>query len=200
MATMNYYFTTLSPWAYLSGLCAEEIAAKHGLTVVYKPLDIMALFSRTGGTAPADRHPARMDYRNQELRRQVKKAGLPMTLPKPAFWPTNPAPSSYAIIAAQEAGGGDLGKLTHSILRACWAEEKDIGDESVVQDCLEAAGFERGLTTSGMLLGAETYARNLEEAVEKGVFGAPFYVLDDGEKFWGQDRLADMDAYLAGDL
>ena len=44
MATMNYYFTTLSPWAYLSGLRAEEIAAKHGLTVVYKPLDIMALF------------------------------------------------------------------------------------------------------------------------------------------------------------
>ncbi|MCV2894125.1 2-hydroxychromene-2-carboxylate isomerase [Lentibacter sp. XHP0401] len=200
MATIDYYFTTLSPWAYLAGLRAEEIAARHGLTVVYKPLDIMALFARTGGTAPADRHPARMDYRNQELRRQVKKAGLPMTFPKPMFWPTNPAPSSYAIIAAQEAGGGDVGKLTHSILRATWAEEKDIGEEAVVQDCLEAAGFDRGLTMSGMLVGAETYARNLEEAVERGVFGSPFYILENGEKFWGQDRLDDMAAHLAGDL
>lgn len=157
MAKMDYYFTTLSPWAYLSGMRAEEIAAKHGLEIVYKPLDIMALFARTGGVAPAERHPSRLDYRAQELRRQVKKAGLPMTLPKPAFWPTNPAPSSYAIIAAQEVGG-DVGKLAHSVLRACWAEEKDIGDENVVQDCLEAAGFERTLTTSGMLIGAETYA------------------------------------------
>ncbi|WP_439109610.1 2-hydroxychromene-2-carboxylate isomerase [Lentibacter sp.] len=199
MAKMDYYFTTLSPWAYLSGMRAEEIAAKHGLDVVYKPLDIMSLFARTGGVAPAERHPSRLEYRAQELRRQVKKAGLAMTLPKPAFWPTNPAPSSYAIIAAQDVGG-DVGKLAHSLLRACWAEEKDIGDEAVVQDCLEAAGFERSLTTSGMLVGAETYARNLEEAVARGVFGAPFYVLEDGEKFWGQDRLDDMDAYLSGDL
>ncbi|WP_298678791.1 2-hydroxychromene-2-carboxylate isomerase [uncultured Lentibacter sp.] len=201
MASLDYYFTTLSPWAYLAGLRAEEIAARHGLTIAYKPLDIMALFARTGGTAPADRHPSRMEYRSQELRRQVRKTGLAMTLPKPAFWPTNPAPSSYAIIAAQEAGGsGDLGLLTHSLMRACWAEEKDIGAEAVVQECLAAAGFDTGLTMSGLLTGAEIYARNLEEAVARGVFGAPFYVLENGEKFWGQDRLDDLDAYLAGKL
>jgi len=51
-----------------------------------------------------------------------------------------------------------------------------------------------------LLQGADTYARNLEEAVEKGVFGAPFYILDDSHKFWGQDRLEDLDLVMAGKL
>lgn len=200
MPKIDYYFSTLSPWAYLAGLRLEKIAAEHGAQITYKPLDILALFARTGGTAPADRHPSRMEYRNQELRRQAKKTGLPVVSARPTFWPTNPAPSSYAIIAAQAAGGGDVGQLTHQLMAQIWAEDKDISEEAVVQACLEAAGFDKGLTMSGMLEGAETYARNLEDAVDAGVFGAPFYVLDDGEKFWGQDRLDDLDAYLKGDL
>ena len=52
----------------------------------------------------------------------------------------------------------------------------------------------------GLLAGAETYAKNLEDAVNNDVFGAPFYVVDGAEKFWGQDRLSDLDAFLAGDL
>lgn len=199
MARIDYYFSTLSPFAYLAGLRAEDIAARHGAELVYKPMDIMGLFARTGGTPPGERHPSRQAYRLQELRRQAKKTGLPIVL-KPPFFPTNPAPSSYAIIAAQAAGGGDLGGLVHSLLRACWAEGKDIADEAVVQACLKAAGFDPGLTMSGMLTGAETYARNTEDAVEAGVFGSPTYVCDDGERFWGQDRLDDLDAHLAGNL
>jgi 2-hydroxychromene-2-carboxylate isomerase len=198
MQRIDYYFSTLSPFAYLAGTRAEEIAARHGLALHYKPLDIMALFARTGGTAPPDRHPSRQEYRAQELRRQAKQTGLPMTFPKPMFWPTNAAPSSYAIIAAQAAGGGDLGGLVHGVMRACWAEEKDIADDAVLQACLAAAGFDPGLTTSGLLSGAEGYGRNLEQAVEAGVFGSPFYVCEDGERFWGQDRLDDLDAHLGG--
>lgn len=69
------------------------------------------------------------------------------------------------------------------VLRAAWAEEKDISDDAVLQDLLAANGFDRSLTMSGMLSGAETYAQNLEDAVSHGVFGAPFYVLEDGAKF-----------------
>ncbi len=63
-----------------------------------------------------------------------------------------------------------------------------------------SAGFDPALADSGLLAGAETYARNLEEAVEAGAFGAPFYVVDDGARFWGQDRLEDLDLHLAGKL
>ena len=79
--------------------------------------------------------------------------------------PTNPAPASYAIIAAQNAGNGDLGGLVQGILRAAWAEEKDIASEAVLQELLDANGFDRSLTMSGILSGAETYAQNLENAV-----------------------------------
>ena len=199
MAQIEYYFSTLSPYTYLAGGRLEEIAARHGAGVTYKPLDIIQLFARTGGVAPKDRHPARMAYRAQELPRQAKKVDMPLNL-QPAHWPTNAAPSSYAIIAAQNAGGGDLGALVHSILRACWAEERDIAEDEVIKDCLEKAGFDPKLADSGLLSGAETYAANLEDAVAANVFGAPFYMVDSGQSFWGQDRLEDLDLHLQGKL
>jgi len=199
MAHIDLFFSTLSPYAYLAGNRAEEVAAKHGATITYKPFDIMALFTRTGGTPPKDRHISRIEYRAQELVRQAKKAGLPFNL-KPAHWPTNGAPSSYAFIAAQNAGGGDLGKLMFAITRAVWAEDKDIAEDAVVRACLEEAGFDPSLADSGLLAGAETYAANLEEAVDRGVFGSPFYITDGDARFWGQDRIDDLDATLAGDL
>ncbi|MEP2641219.1 2-hydroxychromene-2-carboxylate isomerase [Roseobacter sp.] len=199
MAHIDLFFSTISPYAYLAGNRAEQVIAKHGATVTYKPLDIMGLFSRTGGTPPKDRHFSRVDYRVQELLRQAKKLDMPFNL-KPAHWPTNAAPSSYAFIAAQNAGGGDLGKLMHAILRSVWADEKDIAEDAVVRACLEEAGFDPNLAESGMLAGADTYAANLEEAVEQGVFGAPFYIADSGQRFWGQDRIDDLDAHLSGDL
>ena len=199
MPHIDYYFATLSPYTYLAGTRFEEVAAKHGATVTYKPLDIMALFSRTGGTPPKDRHPNRVEYRAQELPRQAKMLGMPLNL-KPAHWPTNSAPSSYAIIAAQNAGGGDLGALVHSVLRAVWVEEKDIAEDDVVKSCLEAAGFDPSLADSGLLAGAETYARNLEQAVDQGAFGAPFYIVDGDQRFWGQDKIADLDLYLSGKI
>ena len=199
MAHIDYYFSTLSPFAYLAGGGLEEIAARHGASVTYKPRDIMALFARTGGTPPAERHPSRNAYRAQDLPRQAKKRGMPLNL-KPAFWPTNPAPSSYAIIAAQKAGGGDMGALVRSVLRACWAEERNIAEDEVVRDCLAAAGFDPGLADRGLLSGAETYAANLEDAVNAGAFGSPFYVVGSGQSFWGQDRLEDLDLHLAGKL
>lgn len=199
MAHIDYFFTTLSPYTYLAGGRLEDIAQKHRATVVYKPLDVITLFGRTGGVPPKDRHPNRQEYRALDLARQSKITGLKLNV-SPAHWPTNPAPSAYAIIAAQNAGGGDLGGLVQSLMRACWAEEKDIAQDSVVRECLVGAGFDPNLADSGMLAGAETYAANLEEAANRGVFGAPFYITDTDERFWGQDRLGDLDMFLAGDL
>ncbi len=199
MPKIDYFFATLSPYVYLAGTRLEEIAARHGAEITYKPLDIMALFPRSGGQVPKDRHPSRLEYRAQELRRQSKKTGLPFNM-KPAHWPTNGAPAAYAIIAAQEAGGGDLGKLVHAITRACWAEERDIAEDDVIRGALEEAGFDPGLADSGLMIGAETYSANLEEGVRRGVFGSPFYITETDERFWGQDRLDDLDLYLSGKL
>ena len=198
MASIDYYFALLSPYCYLAEQRLEEVAAKHGAQINYKPFDLLKGFGRTGGVPPKDRHISRIEYRAQELRRKAKKLGLPFNL-KPAHWPTNAAPAAYAFIAAQNAGGGDLGLLAHIFTRACWAEEKDIAQDDVIRAALVKAGFDAGLADSDLLTGAETYARNLEDAVEGGVFGAPFYVVE-GERFWGQDRIVDVDLYLQGKL
>ena len=195
MPHIDYFCATLSPYVYLAGTRLEEIAAAHGATITYKPLDVVALFDRTGGTSPAERHPSRQEYRAQELRRQSERTGLTLNL-KPAFWPTNGAPAAYAIIAAQSAGGGDVGALVHFICAAVWAEDKDIAQDDVIRDCLSQAGFDPDLADKGLMAGAETYAANLEEAVNRGVFGTPFYIPDNDERFWGQDRLVDLDQYL----
>ena len=50
--SIDYYFSTLSPFSYLAGQRLEEIAARHGAAITYKPFDIMTLFARTGGTPP----------------------------------------------------------------------------------------------------------------------------------------------------
>jgi|TARA_B110000908_G_scaffold166132_1_gene216728 2-hydroxychromene-2-carboxylate isomerase len=196
MAHIDYYFATLSPYAYLAGTRMEAVAEKHGATITYKPLDIMALFARTGGTPPKDRHISRIEYRGIELLRQSSELGMNFNL-KPAHWPTNMAPSSYALIAAQNAGGGDMAKATFAMLRSVWVDEKDLAEDAVIKACLEEGGFDPSLADSGLLQGAETYGRNLEEAIEAGAFGAPFYITDDGARFWGQDRIAALDAHLA---
>lgn len=199
MAHIDYYLATISPNCYLAGLRMEEVAAKHGASVTYKPLDIMGLFAATGGLPPGQRHENRQAYRMQELRRQAAKVGLPLNL-KPAFFPANPAPASYALIAAQNAGGGDLGALVHAMTKAVWADDKNIAEDDVIRAALEGAGFDGNLVDSGMMSGAEIYARNGEEAVSAGVFGAPFYVVDGTEHFWGQDRIEDLDLFLSGKL
>lgn len=199
MARIDYFFSLLSPFTYLAGMRLEEIAARHGAEVAYRPFDILALSDRLGSPRPADRPQGRKDYRLQDLRRIAHRQGMMINL-QPMFWPANPAPASYAVIAAGKAGGGDMGALVHSILRASWAEEKDIADDAVINDCLKAAGFDPSLSFTGLLSGAEAYAANLEEAHARGVFGSPFYITDADERFWGQDRLEDLDLLLAGKL
>ena len=134
-------------------------------------------------------------HRLQELARISKRQGLPLNM-KPQFFPTNPAPSCYAVIAAQNVGGGDLGGLCRSFMGACWAEDQDVADDAVVRRCLQDNGFDPSLADSGLLAGAETFEKNTEEALQRGVFGAPSYVVND-QLFWGQDRLSYLDDYLA---
>lgn len=199
MAQIDYYLSPISPNVYLAGMRPAEVATKHGATLRYIPLDIMGLFSRTGGIPPGQRHVSRQEYRLQEMERAGKLAKLPINL-KPAHWPTNPAPASYAIIAAQDAGNGDVGALVFGLTRACWAEEKDISQDDVIKTCMEAAGFDPSLVDSGMLSGAVAYEQNLEDAVNAGVFGAPFFITEDGARFWGQDRIDQLDMHLGGQL
>lgn len=195
MAHIDYFFSPVSTFAYLAGGGLERIAAKHGATITYMPFDLLKVFDETGTPRVADRHPARLAYREQDIARVAKRNGLPVNL-QPAFWPANPVPACCAIVAAQNTGGGDLGGLVQSVMRACFADERDIASDSVIRDCLQGNGFDPALADTEMLSGVETYGANTEEAGKRGVFGSPTYVVN-GQIFWGQDRLDYLDDYLA---
>ncbi len=195
MAEIDYYLFPLSPFAYLAGLRLEEIAQARGATITYRPVQLFRIFAETGTAPVAERHPSRQAYRLADIARVAELNGLPVNV-KPRHWPTNPVPASTAIIAAQEAGGGDLGALAHSFGRAVWAEERDIAEDALVRDCLGEAGFDPGLAERAMLSGSEQIERNTTQALMRGVFGAPTYAVGE-DLFWGQDRLPHLDAHLA---
>ena len=193
MPTIEYYFTLLSPWTYLAGLRLEEMAGRHGASIVYRPTDLAAVFAETGGLPLPKRHPVRQAYRLQELRRWSEVRDMPINI-QPAHWPTDPMKASCAVIAMTEAGG-NAGALAHAFLRACWAEEKDIAAESVIRECVAGVG-ENWEAIEDRLSGARIeFDKNTERAIEAGVFGAPFYIVE-GECFWGQDRLELLDRHL----
>ncbi|MRX51766.1 2-hydroxychromene-2-carboxylate isomerase [Paracoccus sp. S-4012] len=196
MAHIDYYLGTVSPWCYFGHDRFEQIAARHEASVTYKPIDLFQLFDRTGGVRPQARHPNRLAYRSQELARWADYLELPLNAPPNPF--PNTAPSSYAIIAAQASRTGDTGRLVGAVLRAHFVDGRDIADDATLRAILQETGFDPGLVDSGLFVGAETYGRNLDQAIEAGVFGGPFYIVrETDQRFWGQDRLEFLERHLA---
>src|SRR3989338_11601730 len=134
MPQIDYYFTVLSPYVYLGGPRLAAIAARHGASIRYIPVHFGNLAARMGGVAMTDASPARKAWYAQDLRRQALRAGLPIA-ERPAFWPTNPAPASYAIISAQAAGAkgaaGDLAGFVQCVGRAGWARGRENSSAAV---------------------------------------------------------------------
>ena len=195
MAEIDYFLFPLSPFSYLAGLELEAVAARQGATIAYRPVQLFRIFAEVGTPQVKDRHPSKQRYRLQDIARLARAKAMPVNL-QPRHWPTNPMPASAAIVTAQGAGGGDLGALVHGFLRAVWAEERDIAEDETVRAVLAAAGFDPALADRGLLTAVESVERNTDEALRRGVFGTPSYVVGD-EVFWGQDRLPLLEAHLA---
>lgn len=193
MVTIDYFFSLASPFTYLAGLRLEEIAERHDASIVYRPCDMASIFGQTGGLPPAKRHPSRQIYRLQELKRLSADANMPLTL-APRYWPTDPTAASLAVLTV--AGqGGDAGTLAHAFLRACWAEERDIADPETINAILGENGVDVA-TLPSFEDSRSQFDANTALGLERGVFGAPFYIVGE-ERFWGQDRLAYLDRCLA---
>jgi len=197
MAHIDYYFTVLSPFAYLAGDRMEQVARAHGASVSYKPVDIMTLFAQMGGTPPAQRHESRKEYRMQELARLSALNAMPMKF-QPAHWPTDPKPASALIVAAEQAGA-DAGALTRAVMTAVWAGERDVADEATLDAILSETGIDRAALEPHRDAARAAFDTMTAEAMERGVFGAPFYIVGE-QRFWGQDRISHLDAHLAGKL
>lgn len=184
---IDYYLTLNSPWAYLGGARLERIAAARGATIRVKPMKLHEIFPKTGGLPLPKRAPARQAYRLAELKRWRAFLDIPLNL-APKFYPADQDLAARLVIAAGPNGSDPL-TLAHAVLRAIWAEERDIADEATLRSILAENGLSEDLMVQAQAQEAEAALDALTaEALEAGVFGAPSYICD-GELFWGQDRL-----------
>ncbi|MFA5912549.1 MAG: 2-hydroxychromene-2-carboxylate isomerase [Burkholderiales bacterium] len=196
--TVDYYFSPISPWTYLGHARFADMAQRHGAAVRVKPVDFGKVFPVSGGLPLAKRAPQRQAYRMVELKRFRDHLRLPLNL-QPKFFPAPADLAAQFIVAAGRAGGSAAAmRLAGALLRACWAEERNIADA----ETLAAICAEQGMDGAALAAAAQSdavkaeYADYTEEAVARNVFGAPSYVID-GEIFWGQDRLEFVERVLA---
>ena len=103
VASVDYYFSLQSPWAYIGHQSFRRLVSAYDLKVNHRPVVLVDLFSETGGLPLMKRHPVRQRYRMVELQRWRDKRGLQFHL-QPANWPFNARLADGVVIAALEAG------------------------------------------------------------------------------------------------
>ena len=195
MVTIEYYLSVVSPWSYLGHRRLCDIARANSAEILYLPIDSSILFSKTGGLALKDRSPQRKRYRMQELRRWRSRLELELNL-EPQYFPTDSNLASRVIIGAIEAGH-DVAELVYELMRTVWVREEDVSETSVVIGAIERSGgsVDDLLAAANHSNVQDIIIENSEQAVSKGVFGVPSYVVGE-EVFWGQDRLEFLDLFL----
>lgn len=186
----EYYFAPQSPWSYLGHERLLTLAKQYDVQIDMKPVDLSKIFGVSGGVPLAKRPPQRQAHRLTELKRWSEYLDLPLN-PQPKFFPVAGDPAAKLIIATKFAHGTDAAlALTTAIMRALWAEDKNIMDA----DTLTALANTAGHDGTALLKASETaavqneYEQFTNDAMAASVFGAPWYVVD-GVSFWGQDRL-----------
>jgi 2-hydroxychromene-2-carboxylate isomerase len=195
-AIVDYYLAPISPFTYLGGERLAGLAQRFGATVKVRPIDLTKVFPATGGLPLKQRSPQRQAYRMAELRRWRQYLDIPLVL-EPKFFPVNADPAALMIIAARTRGLNALA-LSQRILRACWAEERNVADRDTLIELVYEVGMEgKALAEHSDDPGITAeYQRETDAAIERGVFGVPTYGIDN-DLFWGQDRLDFVERTLA---
>jgi carboxymethylenebutenolidase len=194
---IDYFVSLNSPWTHLGAARLEAMVARHDATLSIYPVEFGTIFSASGGLPLPKRSPQRQAYRMQELGRWRDHSGIPIHL-QPRFFPADEGLAARCVIAVRETiGDGPAVTLAHSVLKALWEEERNTGDPEVLAMLIGKAGLD---ATSLLALAAEgrwaeQRALDTRNALARGVFGAPSYVIGE-EIFWGQDRLEFLDRRL----
>jgi 2-hydroxychromene-2-carboxylate isomerase len=117
---------------------------------------------------------------------------------QPKFFPVNGDLAAYWILAALELGSTQAIALAGAVGRAIWEQERNVADAATIQAIAEESGLPAADLAERVQAPeiAEKYAALTQEAIARGVFGAPTYVVAD-EMFWGQDRLDFLDRKMA---
>lgn len=183
---IDYYYTVMSPWAYFGAQRFYELQKKYNFRINHYPLDILKLFSLSGGQPLAKRADQRKVYRMMELKRWQKKLDLPINFKPKYFPPSDDVKASCVILSIEDQKIQNLMSL--NLLKYVWVEEKDIGNINTLLEVLKTMGLNGEELLKKSKNFEDMFYSLADIAAKNNVFGSPSYVFDN-EVFWGQDRL-----------
>lgn len=192
---IEFFFDVGSPASYLAWTQLPSIAERHDAKLIYRPMLLGGVFQATGNQSPATIE-AKGIYTRSDLQRFARRYGV--TLNHNPYFPIN---TLQLMRGAQALLGTDqFEPYLQAVFTAMWVDEQDMGQPEVVGKVLAAADFD---PTELMERLSDTEVKQAlkdttEEAVRRGVFGAPTLFVD-GEMFFGQDRLAFVEEKLSAE-
>lgn len=193
---IDFYFDFSSPYSYLASEQIEAVAARHGRTVRFKPILLGIVFKTSGGEPLTESYGPKATYSVRDFERSARFAGV--SFRPPSKFPIGAVAASRAVLWLEQHQPDRVNDFVHAVFRAFFQDDRDISDPAVV----ERIAAELGLDAPRLIDGAqqpevkEQLRHRVEEAIAFGVFGAPTIVVD-GEVFWGNDRLPQIERWLA---
>ena len=185
--SIDYYLSLISPWSYLGHERLQKIAKEYGTEIKVHPVDLPIIFPATGGIPLPKRSLQRIEYRMQELIRWRDHLKLPLTL-NPRHFPVRDRQAAIMVVNLREQDPAAATDLAGALLRAVWVEQRDISDQETLLTIARENNQDGNELLSNPARCENTIAKDTEEAVSRGIFGAPSYVYRD-QIYWGQDRL-----------
>jgi 2-hydroxychromene-2-carboxylate isomerase len=183
--TLELYWDFSSPFAYLGSTQAEALAARTGATLVWRPMLLGAVFKAIGAPdAPIlTWSDAKRNYYFKDLLRWAEHWGVPFNFPT-RFPMLTVKPLRVWFALPEERRGA----FRDATFRAYWAESKDISDDATLR-ALIGEGADEVLAKCATKDVKDALFASTQRAIDAGVFGAPTWVVDGKELFWGQDRI-----------
>jgi 2-hydroxychromene-2-carboxylate isomerase len=178
---LEYFYDYVSPFTYLADTRLDGLDAD----IVYRPMLLGGVMKATGNSPPKT-VAAKGQYLDQDLQRWARKYGVPFTWN--SVFPQNTVKALRVAIVAQKQGW--FARIHRPLFEAVWVNDLDISDETVLSDIIAAAGRDAAAVFGEIATDAvkAELRANSDEAVARGVFGAPTFFVGD-EMFFGNDRL-----------
>ncbi|WP_095155031.1 2-hydroxychromene-2-carboxylate isomerase [Pseudomonas sp. Irchel 3E13] len=185
--TVEFFFDLGSPASYLAWTQLPRLRAEHGANVVLRPMLLGGVFQATGNSSPAT-VPAKARYTYADFQRYAARYGV--TLRFSPHFPINTLTLMRGAIGVQLRQPERFEDYLAAMFTALWVTGRNLGEPAVVAEVLTEAGFEADGFVA--LVGDAEVKAALktvtEEAVARGVFGAPTFFVGE-QMFFGQDRL-----------
>lgn len=187
--SLEFWYDFASTYSYLATERIGPLAQSKGVSVSWHPFLLGPIFQKQGwDNSPFNIFKAKGDYMWRDMARSTENYGIPFVANQDNF-PMNGLLAARIALCFQAEE--QRGAFTRAVYHAQFARGEDISDRQIISPILERLGHNpEQLFTQAKSVGIkQRLFDNTAQAQAKGIFGAPSFITEDGELFWGDDRL-----------